>query len=165
MLGPIVDFGNQAIFQLISLAILIISLYLLLYKPTMNYINSREEEIKNGIDNAKKAKEERENLKKEYKKTLDEAKKEASKIIERTLSEAQKLKENAAVEAKEEARKIIEDAKIAIQREKESAIRDVRKEVANLSINMAEVILNEEFSKDKEEKFIRRIADKLIGKS
>ncbi len=165
MLGPIVDFGTQSILQLVSLAILIVSLYLLLYKPVMNYINSREKEIKDGIENAKKAKEERENLKKEYKETLDKAKKEASKIIERTLSEAQKIKENAAIEAKEEAKKITEDAKVAIQREKEAAIRDVRKEVANLSVNMAEVVLNEEFSKDKEEKFIRKIADKLIGKS
>ena len=165
MLGPIVDFGNQAILQLVSLAVLIVSLYLLLYKPAMKYIDGREKEIKEGIENAKKVKEEREKLQREYKETLEKARKEASQIIERTLSEAQKIKERAAIEAKEEAKKIIEDAKVAIQREKEAAIRDVRKEVASLSINMAEVILNEEFNETKKEKYIRKIADKLHGKS
>ncbi len=165
MLGPIVDFGTQAILQLVSLAILIISLYALLYKPTMKYVNNREKEIKEGIENAKKVKQEREQLKQEYKQTLDKAKKEASLIIERTLSEAQKIREKAALEAKEDAKKILENAKLEIAREKEAAIRDLRKEVANLSINMAEVILNEEFSKDKQDKFVKKISNELIGKS
>ncbi len=165
MLGPIVDFGYQAILQLVSLAVLIISLYLLLYKPTMKYINNREKEIKEGIENAKKVKEEREMMQKDYKATLDRAKKEASAIIERTLSEAQKIRENAAIEAKQEAKKIIENAKIEIQREKEEAIRSLKEEVAGLSVNMAEVILNEEFTKDRENKFIATISEKLIGKS
>lgn len=55
----------------------------------------------------------------------------------------------AQEQAREEARKIMDEAKARIQEEKESALREVRKEVALLSVTIAEKVVRKELSTDK----------------
>jgi F-type H+-transporting ATPase subunit b len=55
----------------------------------------------------------------------------------------------AQEEAREEARKIMDEAKTRIQAEKEAALRDVRKEVAQLSVAIAEKVVRKDLSTDK----------------
>ena len=55
----------------------------------------------------------------------------------------------AQEQAKEEAKKIMDEAKERIQEEKEAALRDVRKEVAIMSVAIAEEVVRKELSTDK----------------
>ena len=65
--------------------------------------------------------------------------------------------EQAKVQAGDEASKILEQARVQIAAEKESALRDIRKEVALLSVNVAEKVLRKELDSGKEQ-------DGLVGR-
>ncbi len=68
------------------------------------------------------------------------------------LKEARDLKNSivsqAKDEAKAEAQKIIESANEAIKNEKNAAVSDIKKQVASLSIDIAEKLLKEKLSDD-----------------
>jgi F-type H+-transporting ATPase subunit b len=68
----------------------------------------------------------------------------------------------AQEQAREEAKKIMDEAKARIQEEKEAALRDVRKEVALLSVTIAEKVVRKELSTDKGQmELIDRMIDDL----
>ena len=69
-------------------------------------------------------------------------------------------------DAREEAKKMIEDAKVRIQNEKEAALREVRKEVAVLSLAIAEKVISRELSTEKGQKeLIDRLFEDISGLS
>ena len=62
-----------------------------------------------------------------------------------------------------EAAKILADARTEIEAEKEAALRDVRKEVAVLSVSIAEKILRKELAKDGEQReYIDRMVEETV---
>jgi F-type H+-transporting ATPase subunit b len=68
------------------------------------------------------------------------------------LKEARDLKNSIVSQAKDEAKfeaqKIIESANEAIKNEKNAAVTDIKKQVASLSIEIAEKLLKEKLSDD-----------------
>ena len=58
------------------------------------------------------------------------------------------------------AEKIIEKARVEIAAEKESALRDIRKEVAMLSVDIAEKVIRKDLENDDAQ---MRYLDKLVG--
>ena len=128
------------------------------WKPILDALNSREEGIKNALDEAEKARQEMVNLKSDNERIVKEARAERDAM----LKDARTMKENMISEAKEEAKsqanKIIEQAKTTIENEKLAAITELRNQVAELSIGIAEKIIKEELSaKDKQVKLIEKM--------
>ena len=114
------------------------------WTPILNTINDREEGIKNALESAKKAREEIKTLKASNDKVLKEAKIERDNI----LREASVLKKSILEEAKTEAQKIIDNANDSIKNEKEAAVSEIKKQVATLSIEIAEKLIKEKLSDD-----------------
>lgn len=128
------------------------------WKPILDALNSREEGIKNALDEAEKARQEMVDLKSDNEKIVKEARAERDAM----LKDARTMKENMISEAKEEAKsqanKIIEQAKATIENEKLAAITELRNQVAELSIGIAEKIIKDELSeKDKQVKLIEKM--------
>ena len=70
--------------------------------------------------------------------------------------------EQAKVQARDEAAKILDQAKVQIAAEKESALRDVRKEVAVLSVAVAEKVLRKDLENDaSRDELLGRLVDEL----
>lgn len=128
------------------------------WKPILDALNSREEGIKNALEEAEKARQEMVDLKSNNEKILKEARAERDSL----LKDARTMKENMISEAKEEAQaqasKIINQAKTTIENEKLAAITELRNQVAELSIGIAEKILKDELSeKDKQVELIEKM--------
>ena len=128
------------------------------WKPILDALNSREEGIKNALDEAEKARQEMVDLKSDNERIVKEARAERDAM----LKDARTMKENMISEAKEEAKsqanKIIEQAKVTIENEKLAAITELRNQVAELSIGIAEKIIKDELSeKDKQVKLIEKM--------
>ena len=99
----------------------------------------------------------------EHARMLDEARKEQAQILREATDTRNKILANAKDEAREEAAKILAEARTEIEAEKEAALRDVRKEVAVLSVSIAEKILRKELSEDKEQReYIDRMVDETV---
>ena len=75
---------------------------------------------------------------------LEDVRKEQSAILREATQTKARIIEDAKAQAREEAEKLIADAKIQIAAEKETALSEVRKEVALLSVQVAEKILRHE---------------------
>ena len=99
----------------------------------------------------------------EHARMLDEARKEQAQILREATDTRNKILATAKDEAREEAAKILAEARTEIEAEKEAALRDVRKEVAVLSVSIAEKILRKELSEDKEQReYIDRMVEETV---
>jgi len=99
----------------------------------------------------------------EHARMLDEARKEQAQILREATDTRNKILANAKDEAREEAAKILAEARTEIEAEKEAALRDVRKEVAVLSVSIAEKILRKELADDAQQKeYIDRMVDETV---
>jgi len=118
------------------------------WKPILNAVEERETGIKNALDSAEKAKREMESLNADNERVLFEARKERDSM----LKEARDMKNKIINEAKDlaniEAEKILLLAKEQITNEKMKAITELKNSVADLSIDMATMVIKSEL-KDK----------------
>ncbi len=130
------------------------------WKPIMKSLKERESFIAESLNAADKAKEDMKELKFSNEKLLQEAKEDRDAI----LREARKIKESIIDEAKEkanvEADRIVENAKGRIENEKMAAMTDLKNQIASISIEVAEKIIQHELSqKGKQEDYIKKLID------
>jgi F-type H+-transporting ATPase subunit b len=140
--------------------ILFVGLVLLLKKfawgPILKSVGEREEGIKDALDEAENARKEMQNLNADNARILKEARAERDLL----LKEAREMKDGIIADAKNEAQaqanKVIEQAQATIQAEKNAAISDLKNQVAELSISIAEKVIQGELAdKNKQEKLVQ----------
>jgi|TARA_B110000914_G_scaffold204768_1_gene199426 F-type H+-transporting ATPase subunit b len=119
------------------------------WKPILQAVNERERGIKEALLSAEKAREEMVSLQSDNELTLKKARAERDILLKEAREIKQKLIDDAKTEAKTEAKKIIIQAKAAIQSEKNSAIVDLKNQMADLSVGIAEKVLQSKMSEDK----------------
>ncbi|MFU8842298.1 MAG: F0F1 ATP synthase subunit B [Bacteroidales bacterium] len=132
------------------------------WKPIMKGLKDREQTIENALNEANLAREEMKQLQFSNEQLLKEAKEERDHL----LREARKVKESIMEEAREranaEAGRIIENARESIQYEKLAAIHDVKNQLAKLTIEIAEKLMQKELSDKKEQtKLIEKLLDEV----
>ena len=147
------DFSVGLFFwQSLLFVILVFFLRKYAWKPILNAVEEREDGIKNALDSAEKAKQEMENLNADNQRILAEARIERDRL----LKEAREMKNNIINEAKEqagsEADKILSSAKKQINNEKMKAITELKNSVADLSIDMATMVLKSELKNSDKQK-------------
>ena len=123
----------------------------LTFKPIMEGIKTREEDIQDALDEAKKAKEEMANLTSENEKLLAKAREERSAM----MNEAKEIKNSIIAEAKErakaDAKKIIADARVEIEAQKNAALADAKNQIGTIALDIAEKILKKELKGDNDQ--------------
>jgi F-type H+-transporting ATPase subunit b len=119
------------------------------WKPIINGLKERENEIQGALDLAERTKAEMIQLKSDNEKLIAEA----NAVRDRILRDAKEAADRTILESKDkaavEAQKIIESARETIRTEQQVAVSKIRKEVATLSLEIAEKVLHREL-KDKE---------------
>ncbi len=128
----------------------------------INKLDSRKKFIDESILAAQKAYKELEDVRTDSKKIIAEAKEEQAQIILQATQRRDLILEKAREDASREARNIVEVARKQIINEKEEALADMRREIAVLSVDIAEKILRENL-KDKEQQvnMISRLVDEI----
>ena len=144
--------------QTIIFVILIFLLKKFAWSPILKAVNDREQGIKNALESAEKAREEIKTLKASNDKVLKEAKVERDNILKEANNLKKSILEEAKTEAKTEAQKIIDNANDSIKNEKEAAVSEIKKQVATLSIEIAEKLIKEKLSDDdKQMKIVKEL--------
>lgn len=91
---------------------------------------------------------------------LEATRKEQSLMLREATETKTRIVADAKAQAQAEADKILSDARARIEAEKESALRDVRKEIALLSVQVAEKVLRHELSDESSQRaFIDQLVD------
>ena len=141
--------------------VFIILLFLLAkyaWKPILGAVSAREEKINNALEAAEKAQKDMQELQSKNEGLLKEARAERDAMLKESKELATKLVEDAKAQSKVEAAKIIEDARQSIELEKSAAIAELKSQVASISLEIAERILEGELASDAKQK---ALADKL----
>ena len=129
-------------------------------------VEKRTRRIDDAIAAARKAEDSLAGVVQEQARLLEEAKAEHARILQEASAQRDAMLAKAHEDAREEAKKMIEDAKVRIQNEKEAALREVRKEVAVLSLAIAEKVISKELSTEKGQKeLIDRLFEDTSGLS
>jgi F-type H+-transporting ATPase subunit b len=161
-MGLVTPNPGTIFWMLIIFGIVLFVLRKFAWKPILNALKEREESIANALNSAEEAKREVANLKADNDKIIAEARQEKNAI----LKVAKEMKDKIIVEAKEKAiqetTRSIELAQRQIQSEKDAAINDLKKQVAELSVMIAEKVLKKELtSKTEQEKMVDGLVDDI----
>ncbi|MFY0602348.1 MAG: F0F1 ATP synthase subunit B [Flavobacteriaceae bacterium] len=135
------------------------------WKPILGAVSDREEGIKKALASAEDAKKEMQNLQSNNEQLLKEARAERDSL----MKEAREIKDKMIADAKEEAKevtsKLIENAQASIEQEKQAALAELKKQVADLSIGIAEAVIKKELdSRDDQLKLVEGILEDVTLK-
>lgn len=114
------------------------------WKPILSMLDARDKNIAESLDKARQAREELAGVQTESQKILKDARKEREEILGGAQSERERIIEQARQEAGQQASVILNDANTMIEREKQRAKDDLKKDIAGISIALAEKVLGEE---------------------
>lgn len=155
------DFGTF-FWMLVSFIIVLVILAKFGFPALVNMVNERKQYIDDSLKSAREANEKLSHIKEESESILVEARKEQARILKEAMDTRNKIVNEAKDKAKAEGGRLLEEARKQIQKEKDDAIRDIRKQVAELSVEVAEKVLRKQLSSEVEQNgMIERLLDEV----
>jgi F-type H+-transporting ATPase subunit b len=148
--------------MLLSFGILFVILRKYAWPGILKGIGERNRHIEDALLSALQAKEQWDKFQSESRELVVQAKEEQIKI----LQEGKRIKDSIISEAKEQARteaeKIIAEAHKFIEKQKEEAMKEIDHKIANLSVDVAEIILRKKLEDADEQRiFARKLVNKI----
>jgi F-type H+-transporting ATPase subunit b len=146
----------------LSFLLLLVVLRKYAWKPILESVNERDQQIRQALDAAKEAKEAMVRLQSDNDKLMAQARAERDAM----LVEAKKTRDHIVTEAKtkaeEEGKRLLDIARQEIANDRKAAMTEVRNLVANLSVDIAEKLLRKELEKsDSQQSYLRQQLDEL----
>ena len=112
-------------------------------------VEERKQYIDDSLRKAHEANEKLANIQKEGESILQEAREKQAQILKEAAATRDAIVEKAQEKAREEGARLVNEAKAEIENEKQAAISDIRRQVATLSVEIAEKVLREKLTTDK----------------
>jgi len=129
-------------------------------------VDDRKAYIDNSLKAAREANEQLANVKIEGEKILAQAHEEQARILKSATETHDRIIREAQEKARLEGDRLMEEMKKQIETEKESAIRDIRRQVALLSVGIAEKVMRTKLADEKEQtELISRLVDEMVESS
>jgi F-type H+-transporting ATPase subunit b len=148
--------------QLLIFIFLVLLLKKFAWKPILDTVNERESSIKDAMSEADKARNEMAAIQESNQKVLKEARAEREALLKDARNTGAEIVAQAKTDAKAEANKIISQAQESIQNEKRTAVNELKNQVAQISLEIAEKVIDTELAnKDKQ----AQLVDKLLKDS
>ena len=110
------------------------------FGPVQKVIDDRRDRIRESIEEADRAREEARNLLEEHRKLIADAKGEAEGILSEARKIADSQRERMRAEIEEDRQRRLEETTRQIEQAKQQALGEIRREVASLSLIVAEKI-------------------------
>ena len=145
---------QQILLHLFNFTILFGSLYILLYKPVKNFMESREAHYKDVDDRAEAALKEAEDQKQIYTDKVAAFDEEVREEKAKVRKEIEAMREKELEAAKEDASKIVSDAKAEAAKEKAGIVSAAQKEIRDLVTDAVDKLAVDQSPSDAFDKFL-----------
>jgi F-type H+-transporting ATPase subunit b len=142
--GQIIGINATMGFVILNFLVLAALLYGLLWEPITKMLDDRAASIRRDIEQASASREDADKLKTRYEQALANARSEASRLRQEKVREGDAEKDKIINQARQEARRITEDARLQVEAALAEARHELRKEVGNISVEIASRILARE---------------------
>jgi len=132
------------------------------FKPIMEGIKTRENDIQSALDEAKKAREEMSNLQAENDALLAEAREERATILKEATDTKNSIIAEAKDKAKDEAQRISLNAKQEIENERKAALVGAKNQIGSMAIEIAEKIIRKDLKGNSEHQaLVTKLVDEV----
>ena len=152
--GKILSLDASIVWTFVNLILLVILLRIFLFKPVNKMMDERTKKIQDDLNAAQKAKEDAENIKKQYDDTLKTAKDEAHAIVAGAVDKAEEERKAIVAKAENEAQEVFRNNAKNIEDERKRSVQEAQAEIADLAIAAASKILGESVDDDANRKLV-----------
>ncbi len=139
--NPLLPAWNEVIWGMLAFVVLLGLMWKFAMPAVKSMMEAREEKIRSDLEEAENARTGAEAVKVQYDQQLAEARGEAGKIIEEARQAAEQVRRDLIARAEVEANEVRERAQVDIAAQQQRALTEVRAQVADLSIELAERIV------------------------
>ena len=119
------------------------------FSTIVKAVDERKRYVDESLEKAHKASERLENIKQEREGILREARIRQAELLKEAAATRDQILQDAREKARKESERMINEAKAEIENEKVAAISSIRKQVALLSVGIAEKVLRNNLTDDK----------------
>jgi F-type H+-transporting ATPase subunit b len=156
--------ANELIVGAIAFAILFFFIWKWALPRLNKLLDERREKIQGQIEEAERARQEAEEVRRRYEDQLRDARGEASRIIEEARKTAESVRKDMLAKAEDESRQVVSRAQDEIRSERERVFEELKATVGELSIQVAERVVGESLTKDRHMKLVDSYIAELAGK-
>lgn len=161
----VADVQNTTISSIVVVTGSFVILLALLKKFAWNAIadmmNKREKKIANDLDSAEQSRTKAQELEKSRQEELSASRSEASDIVKNAKSSGESSRQQIINDAQEEVTQMKEHAQEDISNERQTALASIKGDVGDLSVQIAEKIIQQELSKEAHEALINQYIESI----
>lgn len=151
------------IFQICNLLLQLFLFKKFLYKPVMDILAKRQEATDQSLNEARKAKEDADNIKAEYEENMAKAKAEANELVATAQRTATARSEEIIRTAQAQAVELKNKAEADIAQERKKAVNEIKDEIGGIALEIASKVVEREIdAKDHKaliDDFIRNVGE------
>jgi F-type H+-transporting ATPase subunit b len=163
--NPILPATNELIWGSISFTVLLVLLAKFAWPAMKQGLEARTERIRSDLAGAESAKDEAERVLSEYRAQLADAKAEAGRIVEEARQQADAVKRDQESRVQTEIAAMRERAAADVESAKAQALADLRRDVADLAIGAAEVIVQRSLDRETQTQLVEQYIDSVTSSS
>lgn len=149
------------IWTFINILILYLLLRMFLFKPINKIMDERAKKIQDDLDNAKKSKEEAEQMRADYNETLATASDKARQIVEEAVGQAESECSEIMARAEKENLQLYQSTQKSIENERKRSVQEAQSQIADLAIAAASKII----AKNVDDSSNRQIVDEFLAEN
>lgn len=150
-----------ALFTLANTVALFLVLKKFLFKPVMQMIEDRQQEIDQMYLDAGKAKQSAAALEAEYQQKLSVAADTSERLVKEAVARGQSREEEILRRANAEAAAILDKASADIAQEKKKAVNDAKDEISEMAMAIAGKVVGRELSGSDQAALVERFIEEL----
>ena len=151
--------SNVSFWTLIIFSVLMVVLAKYAFPPILGYAAAREARIQKALDEAKRQREETEELLALQREELAQARVQSQQLLQEGRQAAERIRQELLEHARTEGAALVERAQHEIERQREQAIDSLRREAAELAIAAASRLIGERLDSAAD----RRLVTEYLG--
>jgi F-type H+-transporting ATPase subunit b len=159
--NPLVPEPNEIIWGTLAFLVLLGIMWKFGVPAVKNMEQAREDRIRNDLESAEKARTEAEAEKSQYLAQIAGAREDAGRIIEEARQSAEQVRRDLIARAEAEANEVRQRAEADIAAQRQRALTELRGDVAQLSIDLAERIVERNLDRDTQRQLVDSFIDQV----
>lgn len=150
-------------YKVMNFLVLAIALFYVAKKPVAEFFTSRQQGIREELEELEKKKADAEKELAVYAQKISALDQEAKKIVAEYVSQGEAAKKRILEEAEAQAEKLEEMAKRNIEQEFKSAKALLQREIAEKALAQAEILVKESISAEDQDRLVDDYLDKVVA--
>ncbi len=150
-----------ALFTLANTVLLFAVLKKFLFRPVMDMITARQQEIDDLYAAADDARRAAQTLEEEYRQKMDSAAQTGERVVQAAVARGQSREEEIVRQANAEADAIVKKAQADAAQEKKKAINDAKNEISAIAMDIAGKVVGHALKEEDQTALVDRFIEKL----